>query len=119
MTLLQQQLVETSFPNLFSILDILHRDSVVIKQLVYRPFCITKMHRGTVHRGLANRGTTDRVMLCIVVDECLYPIHEKGYNTAQSDQAIGTPVNTTSSHRSTHYGTTVWDTIPNDTTKSE
>ena len=85
-----------------------------VSQLICREFSVLCMKRGTIHRGIANRGSTDRVMLCILVDEVLFPLEEGKYAVASGDllaKAKEGPTSTVSEEAfaQTWAGSKTWD----------
>jgi hypothetical protein len=75
----------STMASISGVLDSQGVDFCKVTQLVCREFSVLCMKRGTIHRGIANRGSTDRVMLCILVDEELFDLAEGKYAVASSD----------------------------------
>lgn len=97
--------------DLNQIFDKQGQDFVLTTQLACREFSVLKINRGTIHRGIANRGSDDRRILCILVDERCYPLHEKAYNTTSSDEATTNDADDRglSLENSNEFGTSTWD----------
>ena len=103
-----------SMTSISGVLDMQDADFLKVSQLICREFSVLCMKRGTIHRGIANRGSTDRVMLCILVDEVLFPLEEGKYAVASGDllaKAKEGPTSTVSEEAfaQTWAGSKTWD----------